>query len=190
MRKILIVLLVALFLTPAFAYALNEGSAIHVKEGSGATQADALRVYQMVRYPENNADDITLTTGQVVVWDTFSDDGVTIGLLANTGSIDSVAGVVVGDILTADTTGDAEASTGRRNWGYIQTYGFNEDANVQSTLAVGQSICVSDQVTSGYAGPCPALNAGRHGGYATMGFAYDAVATKASTDTEVFIRLR
>lgn len=191
MRKALLITLALLLVLPGSALAVGriDSSAAHNTESSFGTAADAVRVVQYVRYAENNADDVSLTTGQVVVWDDESDDGVTIGLITLVGSADCTAGVVLGIIETSETTGAATAQVGTRNWGYIQTYGFNEDAMVQATVMSGQAICTSSVVTSGYAGPC--LQDGVQGitQANAIGFAYDAVASSA-TDVEVFLRLR
>lgn len=187
MKRILCLVIAALFISSVALATGSTGSKPSKVEEVG-TGADACRVITLVRYPENHADDVKLSTGDVVSWDLISDDGVTVNLISLTGSIDSVAGVIVGDIVTTDSTGNAEATIGEGNWGWMQTYGLNADANVQATMAVGQALCI-DPDNARYAAPCPALNAGRRGGYVTMGFVYDAVAATA-TDVEVFLRLR
>jgi hypothetical protein len=165
--------------------AYDEGAYPNNKELSKGSPADAVRVYQLVRYAEGGAVARSLSAGEVVVWDCVSDDGVTIGLAGTVGSADAVAGVVISStIRTSDNAATAANSVGSRNWGYIQTYGICNSAMVQSTAVAGQAIGASDTASYGI----PLTNSS--GNYrAVFGFALDAVSSTAE-DVEIFIKNR
>lgn len=188
MKKLILSLFLALSLIgggQAFAY--DEGGKVNVKEASGGSSADPIRVYTLVRYAEVAANDPALSAGEVVAWDTVSDDGVTVGKIGDAGSTDAVAGVVVSTTIpTADSTGTAAESIGRRNWGYIQTYGICNSAMVKGSIAAGQAL-VADDVNAGYAAGIPNGTASRAG--SIFGFAYDA-SSAAASGAEIFIKNR
>jgi hypothetical protein len=200
MRKLLFVFaLLVSFCGSAFA-AYDEGTAIHNKELSKGSAADPVRVYQLVRYPANGANDTSISGGEVLFWDVVSDDGVTINRFSavqngsavaiNTGatSSDSVAGIAVGTFLTADTASSAANSIGSRNWGYVQTYGLTT-AMVQSTAAAGQALAANDTLVDGaYCLPVTAANGGLKAG-SIFAFAVDAASSDAS-GVEVFVKNR
>ena len=177
----------------AFAYA-TDGKVANI-EGSGSTAADPVRVYQLVRYGESGVNNSSLTEGDVVIWDIVSDDGVSVNLVGTAGnpavSNDAVAGVVVSPtILTQDATGNtAVQDIGRRNWGYIQTYGLNTAANI--SVAAGACTASNGLRASGAARNADCIPAGTptQGGGATLGFTYDTVSA-TGTDNEIFIRVR
>jgi hypothetical protein len=188
MKKLILSLFLALsFVGAGQAFAYDEGGKVNVKEASGGSVADPVRVYTLVRYAEIAANDPALSAGEVVAWDTVSDDGVTVGKIGDAGSSDAVAGVVVSTTIpTADATGTAVESIGRRNWGYIQTYGLCTKAMVKGTIAAGQAL-VADDVNSGYAAGIPNGTLSRSG--SIFGFAYDASSASAN-DAEIFIKNR
>ena len=191
MRKLSILLSLAILLSGGVAIAYQEASDPGIKEASGGTVAQGVKVYQLVRNPNAGANDATFVSTDVVLWDTISDDGVTVNKTTDLGittSTDAVAGVVVGEIPSAEAVGvvnSAADDLGNRNWGYIQTYGvaLAKSGEVQVGGALG-------------AGPV-AVRANRLGaigtqdGTSTLGFALDAVAsTQGETVIEVFVRTR
>lgn len=169
----------------SFVALLMIGSGVaHATQGEGATGANKKREIpgalgyvpykeiQLVRWGESSpANSTTLSAGDVVVRDTLSDDGVTIGLIGTINcSTDAVAGVIVSPtISTAESTGlTPGVDYGRRNWGWMQVKGY----------------CPTVNITAG-AGPGSALYASSTNRYATksadnapfnqrvLGFAYD-----------------
>lgn len=156
MRKLYFLVLSLLLVTGTAFAAYDEGSAIHNKETSKGSPADATRVYMLVRYPEVEANAPSVSAGEVMFVDAISDDGVTANRLArptngspgmtstSASSADAVWGVAVGTIPTADNASSAANSIGSRNWGYIQTYGECASALVQSTTVAGGAIAAND----------------------------------------------
>ena len=100
-----------------------------LKRVVGASQDTPTRVYVLVRYASRDggtttSNSPTLASGSAVIWDTTSDDGVTIR--TTTVSADpAFAGITVSAILSPDTVNVTSAAddNGRRNWGYAQVYG-------------------------------------------------------------------
>jgi len=186
MKKLFYSFLLASFLIGGgVAIAYNDGSAVNNKEASGGSAADPVRVYTLVRYPNTTDVGVALSAGDVVIWDCVSDDGVTVNLVTVAGSSDAVAGVVVSSTIpTADQANTAAGDIGRRNWGYIQTYGVNSTVNIISGPAVaGQSLIASD--TARYATSGVTVQAATQ--KRTLGFAYDA---SSSGQSEAFIMTR
>lgn len=190
MKKLLYSFLIAFSLfAGGVGFAYDDGGLIANIESSGGYADDAIRIIQLVRYPEIDPrrpdGNVGISAGDVVVWDTVSDDGVTVNLIGVTGSIDSVAGVVVSaTIPTADASGTAAQTTGRRNWGYIQTYGLNTNVQIEATTVAGQSL-IAHPTHNGYATPADDDTVvGR-----VFGFAYDAESSDTAAG-EAFINIR
>lgn len=190
MKKFFSLLLCALLIGGALpnAYAYNDGGNVNQKEVSGGSPSDPCRVYQLVRYGEVGVNMPSLSSGDVVSWDVISDDGVSVnkgGYLSTAFvSADAVAGVVVSlTIPTADSTGTASESIGKRNWGYIQTYGLNTDCQVSAAMNAGEGLIMSGSVP-GFASP-----RGTVFNQKVFGFAYDTE-TGSNGGAEVFINNR
>lgn len=180
------------------AFAYTDDGEIHNVEGSSASTADPVRNYMLVRFGEQGVNTAGLTQGDVVVWDIASDDGVSVNVVDVGGqpsvSNDAVAGVVISPTIpTQDGAGNTAAQDiGRRNWGYIQTYGLNNDANVSVGTAdpsctAGDGLRASGTAKNASCIPTSTIPAS--GGGATLGFIYDTV-TSTQADTEIFIRTR
>ena len=125
MRKLIRLLAVPVIvvLLGGIAYATPQPSDPGELKGPvGLRQSTARKVYQLVRYAEQGATSVPLASGEVVVWDTISDDGVTIDV-TTTSADGSIAGIAVTSFETADVIGPASNQEGRRNWGFIQVYG-------------------------------------------------------------------
>lgn len=126
MRKLIaLILLTITFGGVAFAYddPANEGTILGTR---GGQQGTAVRDYKLVRFASTSqaASVQTISVGEVVVYDTVSDDGITIRRTTTSGD-GAIAGVVVTAIQSSDASSgtSAQDDAGRRNWGYIQVHG-------------------------------------------------------------------
>jgi len=91
-----------------------------------------------VRYGESDPNEATLSSGDVVIWDTNSADGYSIEVLVTDLYGSNYAGVMVTDILTDDNGGVYDIHS--RNWGWMAIEGYCL-AKVDSTYAtVGMSL--------------------------------------------------
>jgi len=112
------------------------------------------RTFRFVRWMPTTMFDIReeLTADSVVIWDTNSDDGVTV--TTTTTSKDSrVAGVVVAAIRTPDSTNrTVTEDIGKRNWGWLQTYGLADNVRLGLTAVVTNSYIGTGE-SIGEAGP-------------------------------------
>ena len=183
MKKLIISFLaIAFLLGGGVVYAFRDDGNPHQLRASGATDADPVRIYQLVRYAEDGANSVKLTAGDVVVWDCVSDDGISVNIYSAVQSVDAVAGVVVSpEIPTADNTAGTSAVSdlGHRNWGYIQVYGYCAKVNMQSGSAVvGSAIIASGTV----AREGTAVGGAFH---RILGFAYDA--SEEGQTSDVFV---
>lgn len=187
-----VALLGVLFCGTAFAaYDLPDYASYQV-EGSNATIATAVRVVRLVRNPISGANGISFSSGDVLIYDTVSDDGVTVNYPTNCGistSSDAVAGVAVGSIPTSAAVGNSAAEDiGKINWGYIIIYGPAQVNHDGTTVSAGEGLRAS--ATSGKStSSCTVSDAGTVAvGTDALGFALDA-----SSSTEVidaFVRTR
>ena len=192
MKKIIVLALVVLLAMGGTTYAqrassLNPG--IGDIMGQKGLQNEGNKIFYMV----NNDAALPADTvaGSIVIWDTTLDDGVTVNV--TTTSYDSrVAGVLVQATLTPEvgTIGNTAAQQrGRRNWGWLQTYGASEVrvetvAGTPTIFTVGEAIAPSS--TAGEATVYDVLTPTgvQHG---VAGFALDA-GTTGEDDVEVFLR--
>ena len=174
-----------LFSGPSFGY--DEGNRIHMLIESNGTASDPIRIYQLVRFPDLGNSHLYVSAGDVLIWDTVSEDGVSANYVQFTDittSSDCVAGVAVGDIPTADSAGTVTSDVGKRNWGYIQVYGYNEKVKVDaSAITAGEGLRASAQKgqATGTSGDATTNGGG------SLGFAYNANSS-TSTSIKVFIR--
>lgn len=99
------------------------------------------RTVVRVRYGLADPNSPTLTSGDVVVWDTTSADGITVS--ACIASNDSaIAGVLVTPLQTADATSVVQSA---RNWGYIAVQGYAL-VNASNEISAGDAIMGSDYI--------------------------------------------
>lgn len=182
MKKRIFNLFVILSLIGGMAYAYDADGNINTKRQiDGAPASVAYREYLLVRYANNGANGVQLSAGDVVVGDCVSDDGITVGTVGTTNSIDAVRGVVVSPTIpTCDVTGTtAVTDFGRRNWGYIQVKGLCTKINIDGTsVGAGASL-----IASGVARYATAPLGGN--GQRTMGFAYNASTNGNSNTVEI-----
>lgn len=190
MKKFYSIFLLGFILLAGNSFAYDEGAKTHNIEDSTGPQDVPVRVYQLVRFPFSGVGNIgvAVSAGDVLMWDTISDDGITVNILSELSatSLDAVAGVAVGAIPTADVVGNtASLDTGRRNWGYVQTYGLNETVNQDGTLVVGRAIGAT---LNRKCGNLADTGAGRT--QRSLGFALDTQATSGNGNADVFIAVR
>jgi hypothetical protein len=188
--------LLSLFMVMSFALLCGVAHAVPdpssagiLKRIKGGSQSTPTRVYVLVRNSDNDQDNAGISSADVVVWDTNSDDGVSVRL--TTTSVDgAIAGIAVTAISTGDTGGTTAADDeGQGNWGYVQVYGHGL-AKITAGGAGGVSIG-NGFVTSADSGAITWIDeddtsALRNNPFG--GFFFDA---SGATDTqaEVFIKL-
>lgn len=130
MRKLLfsIVALIAAvgFVGSAFAYDAPTYSEWTNLNRNNSRQGNAVRELKLVRYASREPSVDPISNGSAVVYDTVSDDGITIDV-TTTSSDGAFAGIVAAgvSIPTADAAASSSASddAGKRNWGYIVVHG-------------------------------------------------------------------
>jgi len=199
MKKILILVLAALFVLSGVAMAApNYSPGTGDILGNGIPQGESHKIFRLVRngyVGSTVAVTPSVSVDSIVIWDTISDDGRTVTL--TTTSADSrVAGVVVGGVLLSSEAGTigntATQHIGKRNWGWIQTYGKCEvSVDATSTLVAGYAIGCGTQAgqASGFAPTSggQTIVATHAANMGMAGFAYDN-ATASATDVEVFLK--
>lgn len=195
MKKLLSLFAIGFLFVGGIALAdYDESGAIrNLKIQHPGLNSDAVKVITLVRYPDANPNTPSISSGDVVIWDLTSDDGVSINLNSVVGlagavlSNDAVAGVAVGTIPTAEpgNGGNTLANdNGKRNWGYIQIYGVNTSVKVDSsTILAGSGLRASADPRRAGIGSAATGSVG--GG--PLGFAYNASSATADAAT-IFIR--
>lgn len=126
-----LVLLASVFLGAGVAFADPSPTFDSYNElrNAGGGKGDTVRVLKRVRYSSQAVNGPNIASGDVVVFDYQSADGVTIRLSTNGGTSGDnlVAGVAATAILTADVAvpGIASAADDEsgRNWGWIIVHG-------------------------------------------------------------------
>jgi len=185
MKKIISLVLVAVLIGTT-AYALGSPGIGDIL-GQGKFPSDPHKIFRLVRYVPSSysLDSATLVDQSMVVWDKTSDDGVTV-TTTTTSPDSSVAGIIALDVLTPDT-GDAGNTAyqdiGKKNWTWLQTYGY---ALVRITGAVAAGNAMGTSATAGESESfIPQTTDSTKNGFA--GFYYDSAAA-ASDDVECFVR--
>lgn len=198
MRKLFSIVLAVLLVVGIVANAqaatpghtLGIGNAGGEKMGSGKYIWQAHKTFRLVRYmPANGgADTLALSKDSIVIWDSQSDDGMTVTTTTTSGDA-AIAGVIAQTALTPDSCGRTITldALGMRNFTWLQTYGY---ANV--LIQNGGTITVKDtfgtSALAGYANSF-AFTTGAVTGIA--GFGYDtlsAATTSLTSRVEVFLR--
>lgn len=185
MRKRIFSLLALLTFVGGIAFAYDtDGNTSRKREIDGAPATFPYREYQLVRYSEEGSNQSPLSAGDVVVGDSVSDDGISVGLVGTAGSSDSVKGVVVSaTIPTRDVLGLTSSSDfGRRNWGYIQVKGFCSTVNVSSGNANAGTTLIASGTLPRYA---TAAHSSVFVGERQLGWAYDASAGGGGNKVEI-----
>jgi len=177
---------VAMTLMAGNAYALNSPDDPGTYEGAGFTRDTDPKVYRIVRNPLSGVDSSAFATGDVLIWDTISQDGVTVNLVGNTDisvSNDAVAGVAVASIPTAGlaVAVDAKSDRNKDNWGVMITRGR------ALTTAGAEVITVGEGLRAGATAGQAAGIAGSTGTSASLGFALEASAS-GTNEIQVYVR--
>ena len=193
MKKYLFLILALLLVGQAYAATPGNKLSPGVGDilGAGKFDSDAHKVFRLVRFvpASGTGDSTTLTADSIVIWDTTSDDGVTITTSVLSGDA-AVAGVVVQAALTPDTLGNtAVQDAGKRNWTWLQTYG-QCNVNWQAQGGVAANNIFGTSTSKGCANSFALTTTAGAAGNGVAGFAYDAVsASTDSADGQVFLRL-
>lgn len=207
MRKIIVLALtlaIVGFVSVAGYAATNtlDDSGINViyKHPVGADLAKPTVEVRVVRYGLCHGAgkiDATLQSGDVVVWDINSDDGVTI--TACTVSCDAqVAGVLVGPIMTDDSNGMESSPNFNRNWGYMAVRG-RVLANLEGTVTAGDKLMPSGALYAAgtrmspdvtMVGDAADLNGAGAAYWGTLGTALQGHTASGNTKSQVAIEVQ
>lgn len=195
MRKLFLVILVALFMAGAVCssvFAATPGSRTSPGRGEIAQMpypSDPPKRFRLVRYIGlQDLDGIAATS--IVIWDKTVDDGVTITTTTVSGD-SSVAGILATTILTQDTVDNsAVQDIGLDNWAWLQTYGYAL-VDVSSANSIIAGAAMGTGTTAGLATIyMPSTDADWSTRTVSQGFAgfFFDDAAKSATDVEAFVR--
>lgn len=199
MKKLTLALLLTAFtLSGGVAFAIDTPTKDGIiKRTDGTRQSVPVHVFKLVRFANRGANVASLASGDVVKYDTLSDDGVTIATTTTSGD-GAIAGIVVTTIPTSDQTvqSDAFDDVGRRNWGYIQVHGpalAGITAGAASYVSVGDPFITSSDAAKIASLQTPtatanSINTIAYQSAASGGFFLDQPAA-SDTTVEVFITL-
>ena len=198
MKKILLVLALALSVAaPAFAIDQPGFQNYVIKRGVGSSQGDAVREVKLVRFSQQAQNASGLVSGDLVVWDTNSDDGVSIRT-TTTSADASIAGIVATAISTADSVqNSAQEGAGRRNWGWIVVSGpmvveindGDNDAAVGDFFITSTDATVACTIENRVAGQATHVENGGLRELSAMGGFFLDTPTAGDTSAEVYVRL-
>lgn len=151
MKKILLILGLAFVVaSPAFAIDQPGFEDYLIKKGLGTKQGTGNREVKLVRNGNQTEAGAGLVSGDLVIWDTLSDDGVTVAT-TTTSADGRIAGIVCSTIPTADSVqNSAQDGAGRRNWGWIVVSGpmvVDLTAAGSNGAAVGDAFITSTDAT-------------------------------------------
>lgn len=187
MKKIILVIfIICCLIGVSYAAPATNNSGPGDILGQGKLDSQAHKIFRLVRYvPAAGTDNIiTLSKDSIVIWDTTSDDGVTVTLSATTKD-SRIAGVMASTCLTPDLGGLGNTATqdiGHRNWGWLQTYGWANVTQNGTYLAVAGD-AFSNGAQQGTAGPYSVGTTPTTCGKA--GFYLDSVAVGASVNVMI-----
>lgn|SRR3990167_590068 len=169
MKRLFISIIAILLLGWGIAYAIDGGHVLIVGQGNqptigkaaghgagdlvgqGKYDSDPHKIFRFVRYvsPNEEGKDTIVSADFVVIWDTGAsgDDAVTVTTTVISQDT-RVAGILVTDILppiSTDTITTAANDIGKRNWGWVQTYGLAEGflSNTGADAVAGQALGTS-----------------------------------------------
>jgi len=160
MKKLFSVLLVALFVV-CFALPVMAADGPALKNvtilgaNGGADGVSAMTEIVKVRYARGMGAKEQfyggLSSGDVVVWDTISADGVTISASIADVPTNGFAGVLVTDIETAD---NATLNSNNKNWGYMAVRGYCLAQVDTSESTTGVELCQNGATLEASFGTC------------------------------------
>lgn len=163
MKKFIVVALIALTAI-SFGYELSfamsgpgyPGDILGMSTGRQAS--DPHRTFRFVRYKGNAYYTGKCTAGTPVCWNITEDDGVTVTTAGTISNDSAYAGVVVTDITSYDVlatttssvnTYTAEDDQGRRNWGFLQTYGLCTVTGIGATqITAGNAVGITGSTST------------------------------------------
>lgn len=200
MKKSIILSLMAMFALGTVSFAANTSNRNPIPEPAGngiklssirigATEDDPIRVFKLVRFTSADAGSPSIASGDVVVYDTNSADGVSVRL--TTSSADpAIAGIAVTAIQSADGgSTSAFDDIGHKNWGWICVHGpaLVNQGGVNGA-SVGNIFITSSDPTRVTTVPTLNASTGANGAGSKGGF-YLVVGTAGSTSSKVFVEL-
>ena len=118
-----------------------------VKRQVGSRQGDPVRVLKLVRFSTKGPNQTSVVSGDVLVYDTVSDDGVSVRL-TTTSADGAIAGIAASAISSSDSTAattSAQDDAGGLNWGYIVVHGL---ANAKVTAGSGTGNAIGEAFTT------------------------------------------
>lgn len=201
MRKLLFSLSLAFVMASGVAYSYDDPSisgwdnkSKFAQEAPGKAGTTQVTTLKWVRNCSRALSTGNIASGDVVVYSTVSDDGISV-LKTTTSADGAIAGIAVTAILTADgASTSAFDDAGRRNWGWILVHGktfANASAGGTNGNAVGAGFITSTDagaITAVQTGATTALDNLTKGITGIGGFFYDA-ADGTSTSYEVQVDL-
>lgn len=124
MRKLFsLVALSMLVATSAYAKNYPTYDSYSILNAEGSREGEPTRKVVLVRYPSRDANAASISSGDALIWDTVSDDGVSVQKSEVSGD-NAFAGIAATTIQSAEVAaGSAKADAGYRNWGYMVVWG-------------------------------------------------------------------
>lgn len=208
MKKSILMSLLAVFALGTVSFAATTSNRNPIPEPSGngikystlrvgASEDDPIRVFKLVRFSTSGANQAAVVSGDALVYDTNSADGVSVRY-TTTSADGSFAGFAVTTIQSADPGSTVAADDiGHRNWGWVVVHGpalCNITAGGSNGAAAGNPIITSKD--SGQSTTPEAIignaaanisNAANTAG-ATNGFVMVAPASATATQMKVFVK--
>lgn len=174
--KLISLLVAGLFVAPvAFAYdAPTVSGWTNKSQQSGSNRQNTpARVIKQIRNPRSGANVAGMASGDAVIYDTISDDGVTVNY-TTTSCDQRFAGIIVTTTPTSDNTAGVTSAfddLGLKNWGWMLTDGIitasNGGTNGTSATSGGIFVTSSDsgKITGIAATNEPGANYASKGGF-------------------------
>lgn len=201
MRKLKLFLVLAFtFTLSGVAYAIPEPTyeTAEKLQSTGSKQGTPYRDVKLVRLSNQAQNGTAVVSGDVVKYDTVSDDGISVALVAASAD-GAIAGIAVTSIQTNDRTvvNSAYDDAGGRNWGWIIVHG---PAVAKVSAAGSNSATIGDPfITSNDSGSIATFEISSNDtttiitnnmkkSVAVGGFFFDTVAV-GDTTAEVFVKL-
>lgn len=147
MKRLLVILLAAALVLPLGTalgkQAPSGNSNYRLQQGDGAEPLQPYRDIRLVRTGNlgttligRKTSRFAIFSGEAVIWDTNSGDGITVTFVDQTSQDRRFAGIAVASFETDDVNGIAGENGGGANWAYIVTRGWAL-ASVDSTGGPG-----------------------------------------------------
>ena len=154
MKRILSIMLVALFMATSVVMAAPSGPGAPGEILGQGYRGDPHRIFRLVHVSPDNNDSDGLAAGSVVCWDNSLDDGVSVELTTTSGD-GAVAGVLVTAVISNDTAAAqitaSDDPSGNANWGWLQTYGLsleNPTVGAAAPVVANATVCAGATAAS------------------------------------------